>query len=584
MESAGTLLQTFNFLSAAFLLISLANYTLGFFILAKDPKDKVNIFFFIECFIFAIGCLGYGLACWTMSEAEVFICIGIASIGYCLIWPVTIQFLLVYFFGAIHRIWKMILGIMYAVGTFYIVTWFTGLTASKGFIRVKNGWIDIPSGGIFFNIYLGYCIFCYVALYFLLFISIYVYRKAENNKKSFFTTEEISGKNKKEIREGINHLKSFIVSYIITSSCALYCNIVIPTWDNPIPSIGFLFLAINIIITAYSMNKYKMFVLKNEIAPYVMDNTGEIILLMDENYSFHYANDKFFEKLERERCNYKLISLTDFLMNSNTENISKIISNEKKDVILKTYSSNKHIAMKSTCTNVKIRRKNYFILTFSDINYKIMEFEKNNTVLSDLLCEAVEGSSSDFESHVERVSKISVFLADLWRKEFPKIPSEDLPSDEIIERAAKLHDIGKIKISDSILNYPGKITSDEYEKVKEHSHFGYQLIGSMMGEVSEYAKIIALNHHEKWNGTGYPSKKKEEEIPIIARIVTVADVFDALISKRCYKEAMPPEQVKAELQKEAGEHFDPKIIWILFKKENGKTNFERLLDLYYSIS
>mgnify|MGYP003320988111 CR=1 FL=1 len=290
------------------------------------------------------------------------------------------------------------------------------------------------------------------------------------------------------------------------------------------------------------------------------------------------------EKGEGECCLDKNGSLVINNEKIVTENISKIISNEKKDVILKTYSSNKHIAMKSTCTIVKIRRKNYFILTFSDINYKIMEFEKNNTVLSDLLCEAVEGSSSDFESHVERVSKISVFLADLWRKEFPKIPSEDLPSDEIIERAAKLHDIGKIKISDSILNYPGKITSDEYEKVKEHSHFGYQLIGSMMGEVSEYAKIIALNHHEKWNGTGYPSKKKEEEIPIIARIVTVADVFDALISKRCYKEAMPPEQVKAELQKEAGEHFDPKIIWILFKKENDKTNFERLLDLYYSIS
>ena len=121
-----------------------------------------------------------------------------------------------------------------------------------------------------------------------------------------------------------------------------------------------------------------------------------------------------------------------------------------------------------------------------------------------------------------------------------------------------------------ILNKPGRFTPEEYEIMKEHAAFGGEIIKDIFGKnadpmLVEVAGDVARYHHEKWDGTGYPEGLKKEEIPLSARIMAVADVFDALVSKRVYKDAMAVEQAVAILEKDAGTHFDPEIVDIFFE-------------------
>jgi putative two-component system response regulator len=142
-------------------------------------------------------------------------------------------------------------------------------------------------------------------------------------------------------------------------------------------------------------------------------------------------------------------------------------------------------------------------------------------------------------------------------------------------KAAPLHDIGKVAVPDSILNKPGKLTPEEFEVIKTHTTLG----GEILSEVQEhgrgedpddyikFAYNMARYHHEKWNGTGYPEKLAGEKIPLCARIMAVADVFDALISKRCYKEAMPYDEAFKIMKEESGTHFQPELIDIFLNMQ-----------------
>ena len=136
-----------------------------------------------------------------------------------------------------------------------------------------------------------------------------------------------------------------------------------------------------------------------------------------------------------------------------------------------------------------------------------------------------------------------------------------------VVNSAPLHDIGKIQVSDTILNKPGKLTDEEFMMMKTHTTAGAQVIQHAMNTVSKddsgylkEAMNLAQFHHEKWNGTGYPCGLKGEEIPLSARIMAVADVFDALVSRRSYKEGFPFEKAMAIIQEGSGMHFDPRIV------------------------
>ena len=144
---------------------------------------------------------------------------------------------------------------------------------------------------------------------------------------------------------------------------------------------------------------------------------------------------------------------------------------------------------------------------------------------------------------------------------------------EIVISSARLHDIGKIAVTDVILNKPGSLTADEFEIMKTHANEGEKIIDSIIAESGDEiflrnAKLFAGHHHERWDGTGYPHKLKGEEIPLQGRIMAIADVYDALISERPYKRALPHNEAVEIIKKCSGTHFDPKIVDV-FLKVNG---------------
>ncbi|MDP6116745.1 MAG: HD domain-containing protein [Planctomycetota bacterium] len=169
---------------------------------------------------------------------------------------------------------------------------------------------------------------------------------------------------------------------------------------------------------------------------------------------------------------------------------------------------------------------------------------------------AAEARDNETGEHVRRISEYSSILSD--RMGFS---AEDVDS---IRYASPLHDVGKIGIPDNILQKPGKLTDEEYEIMKTHTTIG----ASILEGDSEYihvAKLIALTHHEKMDGKGYPNGLKGEEISIFGRIVAVADVFDALVSKRVYKPEMPVEKAKDIIVESTGTHFCPTVVEAFLK-------------------
>ena len=148
---------------------------------------------------------------------------------------------------------------------------------------------------------------------------------------------------------------------------------------------------------------------------------------------------------------------------------------------------------------------------------------------------------------------------------------------ELIWHSAPLHDIGKVAIPDSILLKQGELTAEEYDQMKKHTTYGCEVIlrtESILGENSflNFAREITKFHHEKWNGTGYPCGLRGEEIPLSARIMAVADVYDALVTKRPYKQPMSHENAIQIIIEDAGVHFDPRLVKIFVENHTGFKN------------
>lgn len=172
-----------------------------------------------------------------------------------------------------------------------------------------------------------------------------------------------------------------------------------------------------------------------------------------------------------------------------------------------------------------------------------------------LMSEAVEKRSKETGNHIKRVAYYSRILSLAY----------GLSEEEtyILEFASPMHDIGKIGIPDSILNKPGKLTVDEFDIMKQHALLGYEILSASPRGMLKAAATVAYEHHEKWDGSGYPKGLKGEDIHIYGRITAVADVFDALGSDRCYKKAWPLEKVLDFFNEQKGKHFDPRLVELL---------------------
>jgi putative two-component system response regulator len=176
-----------------------------------------------------------------------------------------------------------------------------------------------------------------------------------------------------------------------------------------------------------------------------------------------------------------------------------------------------------------------------------------------------ETRSQETGNHVRRVAEYSYLLAKLHG-----MSDEDA---ERLQMASPMHDIGKVGIPDSILNKPGKLTAEEWETMKTHSQLGYEMLRHSQRPILKTAALVALEHHEKWNGTGYPRGLRGEEISLEGRITALADVFDALGSDRCYKKAWELDRILDLFREERGQHFDPTLTDLFFE------HLDRFLEL-----
>ncbi len=189
--------------------------------------------------------------------------------------------------------------------------------------------------------------------------------------------------------------------------------------------------------------------------------------------------------------------------------------------------------------------------------------------------------------HVNRVAGFSVEIYEQWALKRNLSQKEIDKSRDILRMAAMLHDVGKVATSDVILKKPDRLNDDEYQIMKQHTIQGARLFENRQSDFDEAAGIVALNHHERWDGKGYPGHvdlrtgmplkgfelpngeargKKGKEIPLFGRIVALADVFDALSSRRSYKEPWDESKILKQIEMESGRHFDPELVEIFFNR------------------
>lgn len=192
------------------------------------------------------------------------------------------------------------------------------------------------------------------------------------------------------------------------------------------------------------------------------------------------------------------------------------------------------------------------------------------------LASFVENRDMDTGGHISRTSYYVKALAEDARGDGVYADILDDHYINLLYLLAPMHDVGKILISDNILQKPAKLTTEEYEEMKKHAALGGTVVREVLSGVTdeEYLKMasdIATYHHERWDGTGYPNGLKKEEIPLCSRIMAIADVFDALISERCYKAPIPIDDAIKIIKEESGSHFDPKLVDVFLRHQEDFT-------------
>lgn len=228
-----------------------------------------------------------------------------------------------------------------------------------------------------------------------------------------------------------------------------------------------------------------------------------------------------------------------------------------------------HHECRARCSNLLTQYQQYMIISDRSrwLERQVAEatseirLRERETLLR--LAKAGEYRDEETGNHVIRMAKYSRIIAE----------GLGLSADEadVIEMAAPMHDIGKIGIRDNILLKPGKLTTEEFEVMKSHTVIGHEILKDSPSKFLKMGAIIALGHHERFDGTGYPYGKKGDEIPIEARIVAIADVYDALVSERPYKNAWPVEAALDFMEKQCGKHFDPECF------ESFRNNLDTIL-------
>ena len=187
-----------------------------------------------------------------------------------------------------------------------------------------------------------------------------------------------------------------------------------------------------------------------------------------------------------------------------------------------------------------------------EVAERTRDLEQARLEILERLTLAAEYRDDDTQEHAWRIGRTCALLAVALGR-----PQEQV---DLIQRAAPLHDIGKIGIPDAVLLKPGKLTDEEFDVIKTHARIGAEILSGSQSPLLRLAQRVAITHHERWDGNGYPGGLSGDAIPLAGRIVAVADVFDALTHERPYKQAWPVEKAVAEILTQAGRQFDPSVV------------------------
>jgi response regulator RpfG family c-di-GMP phosphodiesterase len=273
------------------------------------------------------------------------------------------------------------------------------------------------------------------------------------------------------------------------------------------------------------------------------------------------CNDILYGKALIQSINLSAMGLFSFTISQSAILALKYTSTFKKMEIVSSRLQN---------ASLMVEKKNRLIESANkELKELYSELDTSQKEITYRLSQIAETRSRETGNHVKRVAAYVFFLA----REYGLSPEES----ELLENAAPMHDVGKMAIPDEILNKQGKLTPGEFETIKAHTTIGHAILQNSGRKILNAASIIALEHHERYNGTGYPDGKAGESIHIYGRIVAVADVFDALASDRCYKKAWPLDKILEYFNGEVGGHFDPKLSEIFLKKIS---EFENILAKY----
>jgi putative two-component system response regulator len=213
----------------------------------------------------------------------------------------------------------------------------------------------------------------------------------------------------------------------------------------------------------------------------------------------------------------------------------------------------RHLQLKDYQENLETKIQDG-LAEINSLNQEIIATQRDVILMLGSIC---EGHSAEIGFHLKRVAAYCHFLAMRY--------GLNQETAELIKEAAPMHDIGKIAIPDAILENPAPLNPEEWEVMKTHTTLGYQMLISSNRPLFKMAATIASEHHEKWDGSGYPQALKGEEIHIAGRLSAIADVFDALDSKRCYKKNWAIEDTLAFFKEQRGRHFDPQLVDLLFE-------------------
>ena len=253
---------------------------------------------------------------------------------------------------------------------------------------------------------------------------------------------------------------------------------------------------------------------------------------------------------------------------------------------------NKPLSPHITLARIKIHLENKASRDFlhdqnkfleSEVERRVKELSAIQDVTINALASLSETRDQETGNHIVRTQYYVKILADqlYLQGRYPELVTPEYIT--MVFKTAPLHDIGKVGIPDSILLKPGKLTYEEFEIMKTHAKLGYNAILKAEKEVDAYypflsaAKEITYSHHEKWDGSGYPEGLSGEDIPLSARLMAIADVFDALVSKRVYKSAMSHEEAFDIIREGKNRHFDPLLVDIMFEMQ---ANFIKICETY----